>query len=441
MPARRCRRSRVPDWQAAMRGMRAHASDPVIVDDLGELEGCLGVEDSSRRRANETDVWASRTAAAAAQMRPSVQGSPLQRAAAAASFAMQLAQKKMLCLGGMRAQPAVESSATFAEVGSAAWCGLAGSDAAERTPTQLACAQWKARGSRHALGDGATHKHQHSETASVSSTADTLAREDVGATRELVSTRVHAVQPHDSLSGLCLQHEVSPEELLACNKPASRSSLLARKSILIPVFGRRASPPPSVCSASERGLGGCGGDEVRAGVGLLCEENLGGGQGSLGGSFTWAGSCWGQASESTERGQGGGGGEGEPGHDEAEGREGEEAGTRSEVPPPQACCVHSRRVIEGREGEEAGAPREVPLAMLVPAKTPAAVATVCQGDNRLTNRSSFAQRSADLKEREVSEAEQTEFTTVFTAATEFTTVFTAATVALPSACRARLPLL
>ena len=436
-----------------MRGMRAHASDPVIVDDLGELEGCLGVEDSSRRRANETE---------------SVQGSRLQRAAAAASFAMQLAQKKMLCLGGMRAQPAVESSATFAEVGSAAWCGLDDSDSAERTPTQLACAKWKERGSSHALGDGATHKHQHSETASVSSAADTLAREDVGATRELVSTRVHAVQPHDSLSGLCLQHEVSPEELLACNKPASRSSLLARKSILIPVFGRRASPPPSVCSASERGLGGCGGDEVRAGVGLLCEENLGGGQGSLGGSFTWAGSCWGQASESTERGQGGGGGEGEPGHDEAdiyntprvllpsitrlectgegepghdeaEGREGEEAGTWSEVPPPQACCVHSRRVIEGREGEEAGAPREVPLAMLVPAKTPAAVATVCQGDNRLTNRSSFAERSADLKEREVSEAEQTEFTTVFTAATEFTTVFTAATVALPSACRARLP--
>ena len=380
----------MPDWQAAMRGMRAHASDPVIVDDLGELEGCLGVEDSSRRRANETE---------------SVQGSRLQRAAAAASFAMQLAQKKMLCLGGMRAQPAVESSATFAEVGSAAWCGLADSDAAERTPTQLACAQWKARGSRHALGDGATHKHQHSETASVSSAADTLAREDVGATRELVTTRVHAVQPHDSLSGLCLQHEVSPEELLACNKPASRSSLLARKSILIPVFGRRASPPPSVCSASERGLGGCGGDEVRAGVGLLCEDNLGGGQGILGGSITWAGSCWGQASECTERGQGGGGGEGEPGHDEAEGREGEEAGTRSEVPPPPAW--YAERSANLPEVSKAEQTELQPL----------------QWNTEPASRQELSARP------EVSEAEQT----------EFTTVFTAATVALPSACRARLP--
>ena len=370
-----------------MRGMRAHASDPVIVDDLGELEGCLGVEDSSRRRANETE---------------SVQGSRLHRAAAAASFAMRLAQKKMLCLGGMRAQPAVESSATFAEVGSAAWCGLDDSDSAERTPTQLACAKWKERGSSHALGDGATHKHQHSETASVSSAADTLAREDVGATRELVSTRVHTVQPHDSFSGLCLQHEVSPEELLAFNKPASRSSLLARKRILIPVFGRRASPPPSVCSASEHGLGGCGGDEVQAGVGLLGEENLGGGQGSLGGSITWAGSCWGEASE---RGRGGGRGQGVLcGQKPLVSQTGAEVTLQGE-PGHEA---------EETEGEEAGARSEVPLEILVPA----AVASVCPRDDPVHDLCS-AELSVNLPE----------------AHTAFTTV----TVALPSACRARLP--
>jgi hypothetical protein len=207
---------------------------PLLVDDLGELEGCLGIEEDKGggcRRPFLSSV---------------TQAGSLKRAAAAASSVMQRAHEKMRLLGSAhRQQPAVESSITFAQeverhVGSAAWCGLH-SDSGEQTPTQLAAALWTAR---NASTDGA-RKDAH-DTCSVLSSSETVREAIRERDRELVSSLVHLVTASDSISGLCLKYDVSLEDLLTFNKPASRSSLLARKSVYIPIFARsfgdRAQP-------------------------------------------------------------------------------------------------------------------------------------------------------------------------------------------------------
>ena len=196
-------------------------TEPLLCDDLGELEGCLGVEDGDSVRTGRKSLL-SRAALYNGSGR-------LQRAA---STCMQLAQEKMLVLsGGRKKQPAVESSHTFAEaerqVGSAEWCGLQ-CTGADQTPTQLAAAQWAARNRSLA---------ERSESASVTSAAETVrGLRDPEREREPISTIVHTLTAQDNVSGITVKYNITVEELLAVNRPATRASLLARKSIMIPIF-------------------------------------------------------------------------------------------------------------------------------------------------------------------------------------------------------------
>ncbi len=111
-------------------------------------------------------------------------------------------------------------------VGSAEWCGLQCGDNA--TPTQLAAAQWVARSRAHA------QKRDAGESASVASRAETVREHEHE--RKPVSSVTHTVSASDNISGLCLRYDISAEDLLASNKPATRLSLLARKTIIVPVF-------------------------------------------------------------------------------------------------------------------------------------------------------------------------------------------------------------
>ena len=210
-------------------GGSAPQPQPPLCDDLGELEACMGVDDGGRKGGGGRC------------------GSLLQLPGSGRlQRAMQLAHDKMRALrssaGGAR-PPAVESSATFAEaerqVGSAEWCGLqCGEDA---TPTQLAAAQWLARSRAHAA------KRDAGESASVASRAETVHEHEHE--RKPVSSVTHIVSASDNISGLCLRYDISAEELLASNKPATRISLLARKTIIVPVFAndgaeKREDAPP-----------------------------------------------------------------------------------------------------------------------------------------------------------------------------------------------------
>ena len=213
---------RLPSASAAWRevmAMRCSATagaagvaEPLMCDELGELETCMGLDE--------------RSSSSRGAVLPG--GGRLQRAMQLA----QLAQEKMR--GLRKKQPAVESSLTFSdaerEVGSAEWCGLqCGADA---TPTQLAAAQWA---ERNKCG-GPNKKDERSESASVTSAAETVRGREREREREPVSSLTHTVTSNDNICGLCLKFDISVEELLAVNKPASRTSLLARKTINVPVF-------------------------------------------------------------------------------------------------------------------------------------------------------------------------------------------------------------
>ena len=206
---------------------RCGRREPLLCDDLGELETCLGVEDAGARAAGRIpSSLLSRTALYNGSGR-------LQRAA---STCMQLAQEKMLVLSGARKkQDAVESSHTFAEaerqVGSAEWCGLQ-CTGADRTPTQLAALNWAARNRSLA---------ERSESASVTSAAETVrGLREPEREREPAGHHFHEVTAFDNISGITVKYDITVEELLAVNKPATRASLLARKSIRIPVFAEEA---------------------------------------------------------------------------------------------------------------------------------------------------------------------------------------------------------
>jgi hypothetical protein len=230
-------------WAGSAGGasLSSSSSEPLLCDDLGELEGCLGVEDGGSRYERRRSL-----------ISPAALYNGSGRLQRAASTCMQLAQEKMLVLSGARKkQPAVESSHTFAEaerqVGSAEWCGLQ-CTGAYRTPTQLAAAQWAARNKSLA---------ERSETASVSSAAETV-RDLRDRERKPVSSLMHTVTALDNISGITVKYDITVEELIAVNKPATRASLLARKTIRIPVFAEHAhqgdtppgadldSPPPDV---------------------------------------------------------------------------------------------------------------------------------------------------------------------------------------------------
>lgn len=149
--------------------------------------------------------------------------------------AMQIAQQKyrMLRGSGKKLQE-VESSITFheaeREVGSAAWCALLHSGA-ELTPTQQAARAWVGR--NKSIGKG-KDSMERCESASATSAAETV--RDEARERIPESSVIHAVTKIDTMMGICLKYDISVEELLAINKPASRALLLARKTIMIPVF-------------------------------------------------------------------------------------------------------------------------------------------------------------------------------------------------------------
>jgi hypothetical protein len=210
-----------PDWLPRPNLGMVSAPQAPLCDDLGALEACMGVDDGHTRGSGSAGLGSLRLL----QGRGSLQK------------AMQLAQDKMRALRcAASSQPAVESSDTFAEaerqVGSAQWCGLqCGEDA---TPTQLAAAQWAAR--RKALA----HRRdvgERSESSSEASSAETVREHrEHEFERKPISLVAHTVSAIDNISGLCLRYDISAEELLASNKPATRMSLLARKVITIPVF-------------------------------------------------------------------------------------------------------------------------------------------------------------------------------------------------------------
>lgn len=220
-------------------------SEPLLCNDLGELETCMGVEDEP-----------SSCSFGRSFMPSASHGSRLARAMQLASFA----QEKMMVLSGKKLGKPVESSLTvFAPVGSAEWCGLPkDASASEFTPTQAAAFAWAAR--NKALGS------ERSESASVTSSAETVhARERE---REPVSTIVHNVGAPDNINKLCIQYDVSAEELLSVNKPATRTSLLARKTIKIPIFEQdekqHVSAPCGLPNASRQGSPSTSQDDINA---------------------------------------------------------------------------------------------------------------------------------------------------------------------------------
>ena len=203
--------------------LSASAPQAPLCDDLGALEACMGVDDGDSRGSGSGS-------AGLGSLRLLPGSGRLQKA-------MQLAQDKMRALRCVASsQPAVESSDTFAEaerqVGSAQWCGLQCGD--DATPTQLAAAQWAARSKALA------HRRdvgERSESSSEASNAETVREHrEHEFERKPVSLVTHTVSAIDNISGLCLRYDISAEELLASNKPATRMSLLARKVISIPVF-------------------------------------------------------------------------------------------------------------------------------------------------------------------------------------------------------------
>ena len=211
-----------PDWLPRP-NLSGSAPQAPLCDDLGALEACMGVDDGDSRGSGSVS-------AGLGSLRLIPGSGRLQKA-------MQLAQDKMRALRCVASsQPAVESSDTFAEaerkVGSAQWCGLQCGD--DATPTQLAAAQWAARSKALA------HRRdvgERSESSSEASNAETVREHrEHEFERKPVSLIAHTVSAIDNISGLCLRYDISAEELLACNKPATRMSLLARKVISIPVF-------------------------------------------------------------------------------------------------------------------------------------------------------------------------------------------------------------
>ncbi len=85
-------------------------SEPLLCNDLGELETCMGVDDEP------SDCSFGRSF-----MPSAAHGSRLARDMQLASFA----QEKMMVLSGKKLVKPVESSLTvFAPVGSVEWCGL-----------------------------------------------------------------------------------------------------------------------------------------------------------------------------------------------------------------------------------------------------------------------------------------------------------------------------
>ena len=220
-------------------------AEPLLCNDLGELETCMGVEDEP-----------SSCSFGRSFMPRAAHGSRLARAMQLASFA----QEKIMVLSGKKLVKPVESSLTvFAPVGSAEWCGLPkDASASEFTPTQAAAFAWAAR--NKALGS------ERSESASVTSSAETVhARERE---REPVSTIVHNVGAPDNINKLCIQYDVSAEELLSVNKPATRTSLLARKTIKIPMFEQdekqHVSAPCGLANASRQVSPSTSHDDINA---------------------------------------------------------------------------------------------------------------------------------------------------------------------------------
>jgi hypothetical protein len=130
--------------------------------------------------------------------------------------------------------------------------------ASDVTSTQADAFAWAAR--NKALGS------ERSESASVTSSAETVhARERE---RESVSTIVHNVGAPDSINKLCIQYEVSAEELLSVNKPATRTSRLARKTIKIPIFEQddkqHVSAPCGLANASRQVSPSTSHDDINA---------------------------------------------------------------------------------------------------------------------------------------------------------------------------------
>lgn len=220
-------------------GFGRGGTEPQLGDELGDLEGCMGVDESNYYCRNRSSS-----------------SSFLPSAMTASSFTQRLARAVMIEREKMRnmtkKQHPVESSLTISNVGSAEWCGLPiDASGEELTNTQLAAAQWGAR--KKSL---ATRKDlERSESASVTSAAETVHSDrEKEQEREPVSFIVHIVSSPDNISGLCLKYDMSVEELLGMNKPATRTSLLARKTIKIPIFEQE-----DVVEKHEKGGGGAGG--------------------------------------------------------------------------------------------------------------------------------------------------------------------------------------
>jgi hypothetical protein len=243
---------------------RGSTAEPLLCDDLGDLEGCMGVDEVKSRGLSSSSFLPS-----------------------AMKKTMQIAQEKMRNLTKKQQQP-VESSLTINHIGSAEWCGLPTASGAECTPTQLAAAQWANKSLKKNL--------ERSESASVTSAAETVHNDsEREQEREPVSFIVHTVSSFDNMSGLCLKYDMSVEELLVMNRPATRTSLLARKTIKIPIFEQQ-----DVAARQ------AGGDEKGGGSGV----EGGGGGGTLTGriELTWeCGLCGGGEAGNSGRVKGEGG--------------------------------------------------------------------------------------------------------------------------------------